>query len=167
MPKKRFSNEQIAFALRLAESGTAIGEICRKMGIAEAAFYCWKKVYAGMGVAEIRCLKQLEDENSKLKRLVADLTLVRETGDTPQDDVTGCTAKKVMKPTPRREIVRHYQAAFKVSERRACQVRLSPPACSAAAGGLAREPLREAGRMPSAYIASTAKKSCRSARNVT
>lgn len=75
MPKKRFTAEQIAFALRQAESGTAVGEICRKMGIAEATFYRWKKQYAGMGVAEIRRLKQLEDENSRLKRLVADLTL--------------------------------------------------------------------------------------------
>jgi len=78
MPKKRFTDEQIAFALRQADGGTPIGEICRKMGIAEATFYRWKKVYAGMGVAEIRRLKQLEDENSKLKRLVADLSLDKE-----------------------------------------------------------------------------------------
>lgn len=75
MPKKRFSDEQIAFALRQAESGTPVGEICRKMGVAEATFYRWKKAFAGMGVAEIRRLKQLEEENGKLKRLVADLTL--------------------------------------------------------------------------------------------
>ena len=75
MPKKRFSDEQIAFALRQAESGTLVGEICRKMGVAEATFYRWKRTFAGMSVAEIRRLKQLEDENGKLKRLVADLTL--------------------------------------------------------------------------------------------
>ena len=75
MPKKRFTEEQIAFALRQAQSGTTVGEICRKMGVAEATFYRWKKAFAGMGVAEIRRLKQLEDENGKLKRLVADLTL--------------------------------------------------------------------------------------------
>jgi putative transposase len=75
MPKKRFSEEQIAFALRQAESGTSVGDICRKMGVADATFYRWKKVYAGMGVSEIRRLKQLEEENAKLKRLVADLTL--------------------------------------------------------------------------------------------
>jgi putative transposase len=75
MPKKQFSDEQIAFALRQAEGGTTVGEICRRMGIAEATFYRWKKVYAGMGVAEIRRLKQLEEENTKLKRLVADLSL--------------------------------------------------------------------------------------------
>ena len=75
MPKKRFCDEQIAFALRQAESGTTVGEICRKMGIAEATFHRWKKVYVGMGVSEIRRLKQPEDENGKLKRLVADLML--------------------------------------------------------------------------------------------
>jgi len=75
MPKKRFADEQIAFAVRQAEAGAPVGEICRKMGIAEATFYRWKKVYAGIGVAEIRRLKQLEEENARLKRLVADLTL--------------------------------------------------------------------------------------------
>ena len=75
MKRKRFSEEQIAFALRQAESGTTIEEICRKMGISEPTFYRWKKVYAGMGVTEIRRRKQLEDENAKLKRVVADLTL--------------------------------------------------------------------------------------------
>ena len=75
MKRKRFSEEQIAFALRQAESGTTIEEICRKMGISEPTFYRWKKVYAGMGVTEIRRLKQLEDENAKLKRVGADLTL--------------------------------------------------------------------------------------------
>ena len=75
MPRKRFSDEQIAFALRQAEAGTAVGEICRKLGVSEPTFYRWKKVYAGMGVAEIRRLKQLEEENGQLGRLVADLTL--------------------------------------------------------------------------------------------
>lgn len=75
MKRKRSSEEQIAFALRQADSGTTIEEICRKMGISEPTFYRWKKVYAGMGVTEIRRLKQLEDENAKLKRVVADLTL--------------------------------------------------------------------------------------------
>lgn len=75
MPKKRYSNEQIAFALRQVDAGATVGEVCRKMGVTETTFYRWKKVYAGMGVSEIRRLKQLEDENGKLKRLVADLTL--------------------------------------------------------------------------------------------
>jgi putative transposase len=75
MKRKRYSEAQIAFALRQAESGTAVAEIVRKLGISEMTFYRWKKKFAGMGVAEIRRLKQLEDENRRLKQLVADLTL--------------------------------------------------------------------------------------------
>jgi putative transposase len=63
MPRKRFTNEQIAFALRQAENGTPIEEICRKMGVSEPSFNRWKKQFSGMGVPEIRRLKQLEDEN--------------------------------------------------------------------------------------------------------
>ena len=75
MKQKRYADEQIAFALRQAESGTAVAEICRKLGISEPTFYRWKKQFAGMGTVEIRRLKQLEEENAKLKRLVADLSL--------------------------------------------------------------------------------------------
>ena len=77
MPRKRFTNEQIAFALRQSESGTTVEEICRKMGVSEPTFYRWKKQFVGLGVPEIRRLKQLEEENGRLKRLVADLTLDR------------------------------------------------------------------------------------------
>ncbi len=73
--KKRYTEAQIAFALRQAASGTSAAEICRKMGVSEPTFYAWKKKYAGLDVAEIRRLKQLEDENRRLKQLVADLTL--------------------------------------------------------------------------------------------
>ena len=75
MKQKRYPDEQIAFALRQAESGTAVAEICRKLGVSEPTFYRWKKQFAGMGTVEIRRLKQLEEENAKLKRLVADLSL--------------------------------------------------------------------------------------------
>src|SRR5919107_1532629 len=75
MPRKRFTHEQIAFALRQAENGATVEEVRRKMGVSEPTFYRWKKQFAGMGVPEIRRLKQLEEENAKLKRLVADLTL--------------------------------------------------------------------------------------------
>ena len=75
MKQKRYTDEQIAFALRQAESGTAVMEICRKLGVSEPTFYRWKKQFAGMGTVEIRRLKQLEEENAKLKRLVADLSL--------------------------------------------------------------------------------------------
>ena len=75
MKKSRFTEEQIAFALRQVEGGTQVREICRKMGVSEQTFYRWKKKFAGMGVAEVRRLKQLEEENRKLKQLVADLSL--------------------------------------------------------------------------------------------
>jgi putative transposase len=75
MKKSRFTEQQIAYALRQAESGVAPEEITRKMGVTQATFYRWKKKFAGMGIAELRRLKQLEDENRKLKRLVADLSL--------------------------------------------------------------------------------------------
>lgn len=75
MKGKRFTEEQIAFALRQHEGGTSIADITRKLGIAEQTFYRWKKKYAGLGVAELRRLKQLEEENRKLKQLVADLSL--------------------------------------------------------------------------------------------
>jgi len=73
--KKRFTEEQIAFALRQAESGTAVAAIIRKLGVSEQTFYRWKRKYAGLGIAELRRLKQLEEENRKLKQLVADLSL--------------------------------------------------------------------------------------------
>ncbi|MBT2866785.1 transposase [Chromobacterium violaceum] len=75
MKKSKFTEEQIAFALRQAESGTTIAEVRRKMGVSEATFYNWKKKYGGLGVSELRRLKQLEEENARLKRMVADLSL--------------------------------------------------------------------------------------------
>jgi len=75
MRKSRFSEEQIAMALRQGESGTAIGDICRKLGISEGTYFRWKKQYGGLGVSELRELRQLRDENRRLKSLVADLTL--------------------------------------------------------------------------------------------
>ncbi len=75
MKKSRYTEEQIAFALKQAELGTTVPEVCRKMGISEATFYNWKKKYGGLGVSELRRLKQLEEENARLKRMVADLSL--------------------------------------------------------------------------------------------
>jgi len=75
MRKSRFSEEQIAYTLRQAEAGAAVKELCRKLGISEQTFYVWKKRYAGMGVLELKRVKQLEEENARLKRVVADLTL--------------------------------------------------------------------------------------------
>ena len=75
MKRSRFTEAQIAFALKQQELGVAVEEICRKLGISDATFYSWKNKYSGLGPSELRRLKQLEEENSKLKRLVADLSL--------------------------------------------------------------------------------------------
>ncbi len=75
MKKTKFSEEKIAYVLRQVEAGKPAVEVCREHGISEQTFYRWKKKYGGMGVAELRRLRQLEEENSKLKQLVADLSL--------------------------------------------------------------------------------------------
>lgn len=75
MKRSKYTEEQIAFALKQAELGTSVEEVCRKMGIADATFYNWRKKYGGLGPSELRRLRQLEEENGKLKRLVADLSL--------------------------------------------------------------------------------------------
>jgi putative transposase len=73
--KSKYTDEQIAFALKQAELGTSVDEVCRKMAISDATFYNWRKKYGGLGPSEVRRLRQLEEENTKLKRLVADLSL--------------------------------------------------------------------------------------------
>jgi putative transposase len=73
--KSRYTEEQIAYAMKQAETCTPVAEVIRRMGISEQTFYRWKKLYGGLGVGELRRLKQLEDENRQLKRLVADLSL--------------------------------------------------------------------------------------------
>ena len=78
MKKTRYTEEQIAFALKQAETGTRVEEVCRKMGISEATFYNWKKKFGGMGVTELRRLRPREEETQRLKRLVADLSLDKE-----------------------------------------------------------------------------------------
>jgi len=75
MRKSRFTEEQIAMALRQAEAGTPVEEICRKLGVSQATFYRWKRKFGGLGVSELRELRQLREENRKLKGLVADLSL--------------------------------------------------------------------------------------------
>lgn len=78
MKRSKFTDQQIAFALHQSAQGTSVGEIIRKMGISEQTFYRWKKKYGGLMPSEVRKLKQLEEENKRLKSLVADLSLDKE-----------------------------------------------------------------------------------------
>ena len=75
MQTSRYTEAQVAYTRRLAESGTPVADVCRQMGIAEATFSLWKKKYGSLGAAEVRELRQMREENARLKRLVADLTL--------------------------------------------------------------------------------------------
>jgi len=77
MKKSRFTEEQIAYALRQAEAGTPAGDVCRQSGIAELTFYVWKRKFGQLGMTELRRMRMLEEENARLKRLVTDLTVDR------------------------------------------------------------------------------------------
>ena len=78
MKKSRFSEQQITYILRQAEQGTSVEEVCRKAGISEATYYNWRKKYGGLMPSEMKRLKQLDEENRRLKKLVADLSLDKE-----------------------------------------------------------------------------------------
>ena len=78
MKKSRFSEQQIAFILKQADDGKSVEEVCRKAGISQQTYYRWRKKYAGLMPSELRRLKQLEEENGRLKRMVADLSLDKE-----------------------------------------------------------------------------------------
>ena len=78
MKRSKFTEAQIAFILRQAEEGTAVAEVCRKAGISQATYFNWKKKYAGLMPSEMKRLRQLEEENGRLKRIVADLSLDKE-----------------------------------------------------------------------------------------
>jgi putative transposase len=75
MKASKFSEAQIAFVLKQADEGTAVAEVCRKAGVSQATFYNWRKKYAGLLPSEMKRLRQLEDENNRLKKIVADLSL--------------------------------------------------------------------------------------------
>lgn len=78
MSKNSHTEEQIVAVLRQVEAGAKVAEICRKVGISQATYYLWKRQYSGVGVSELRELRQLREENGRLKRLVADLSMDRQ-----------------------------------------------------------------------------------------
>ncbi|WP_441624649.1 IS3 family transposase [Cupriavidus sp. RAF12] len=117
MKKSRFTEEQITYALRLADSGTPVADICRQIGVSEATFYTWKKKYADLGVSELRKLRQLEDENTRLRRIVADLTLDKQI-------LQEVVRKKSLKAAKRHELAAWMQERFKVSVQRSCSLAL-------------------------------------------
>lgn len=75
MPRKGHGEERIVYALKRVESGEKVGDVCREMGVSQQAFYSWRRRYGGVGVSELRELRQLREDNRRLKTLVADLTL--------------------------------------------------------------------------------------------
>ena len=75
MSRKRFTLEQIIYSLKQAENGKPVREVCRDLGVSAQSFYTWRKKYGGMGVSELRELRQLRTENKQLKQIIADLTL--------------------------------------------------------------------------------------------
>ncbi|WP_430253327.1 IS3 family transposase [Neorhizobium sp. DAR64872/K0K18] len=115
MKKQRFTEEQIIGVLKEQEAGVKAADLCRKHGISEATFYNWKAKYGGMEVSEAKRLKALEDENAKLKKLLAeqmlDVAALRE-----------LLGKKMVGPAAKREAVAHLKVTMGLSERRACQI---------------------------------------------
>src|SRR6266480_8133949 len=112
MKKSRFTEEQITFALRQADSGTLVADVCRQLGVSEATFYVWKKKYGNLGVSELRQLRQLRDENARLKRLVADLTLDRH--------ILREVLKKDLRPARRRQLALWIHEQFQLGKNRVC-----------------------------------------------
>ncbi|WP_156415315.1 IS3 family transposase [Sphingobium baderi] len=113
--RTRFSEEQIIGVLKEAEAGAKTADLARRHGVSEATIYNWKSKYGGMEVSDARRLKELESENAKLKRLLADAMLDKAA-------LKGLLGKKVLTPAAKREAVAHLQACHGMSERRACRV---------------------------------------------
>ena len=114
MKRKRFSEEQIIGILKEHEAGVSVAELCRKHGVSDASIYKWKAKFGGMDVSEAKRLKGLEDENAKLKRLLADAMLDNAALERP-------SWKKMVTPAAEREAVAHLKVTFEMSERRACE----------------------------------------------
>jgi Transposase/HTH-like domain len=114
MPKKAHTEEQIVAVLRQVEAGARVAEICRKVEISQVTYYLRKRQYSGVGVSELRELRQLREENGRLKRIVADLSMDRQIL-----DPTGDRVKKALRPRARRKLARWAQEAYQISERHA------------------------------------------------
>jgi len=110
--KRRFSVEQITSVLQQVARGVPVGDVCRQVGISEQTFYRWKKTYDGMSPSEARELKQLREENTKLKRL-------RRRALPRQGHAAGCRSRKILKPVKQREVVHYLMGRYGVSQRRA------------------------------------------------
>jgi len=115
MKRSRYSEEQIIGILKEQETGTSVAELCRKHGLSDETCYTWKSKYGGLEVSEAKRLRALEEENAKLKRLLADAML----DNAALKDLLG---KKMVTPAACREAGAHLRGGFAMSERRACRV---------------------------------------------
>ena len=114
MKKSKFTEQQIDFAFRQAETGTKVKEIIRQLGITEQTFYRWKRKFGGLGPSELRKLRILEEETRRLKKLGADLSLDKA--------MLQEVIEKTVKVAQKRPLIVFMQDSFQVSERRACRV---------------------------------------------
>ncbi len=114
MKRSKFSEEQGVYVLRQAENGTLVRDLCRQYGIAEHAFYEWKRKYAHLGVSELRRLRQVEEEDSRVQRLVADLSFDKH--------MLSEALRKKAKPARRRELAQRFHGTFQVSCAWACRL---------------------------------------------
>ena len=113
MVRKRYTEEQIIAVLNEAEAGARTADLCRKHGMSDATFYNWKAKYAGLTVSELKRLKSLEDENRRLKQIVAHQAL-------DNWGAQGVAVKKLLKPKARRIAASYAMEGLGLSERRAC-----------------------------------------------